>query len=78
MTECLALEKLHNNNLVTVSVVCRSPRQYSQEFAQFEILYSQLLNDITSKNPLSFVISIQGLSVVGVLTSKVRKMTVYF
>ena len=78
MTECLALEKLHNNNLVTVSVVYRSPHQYSQEFAQFEILYSQLLNDITSKNPLSFVISIQGLSVVGVLTSKVRKMTVYF
>ena len=78
MTECLALEKLHNNKLVTVSVVYRSPRQYSQEFAQFEILYSQLLNDITSKNPLSFVISIQGLSVVGVLTSKVRKMTVYF
>ena len=78
MTECLALEKLHNNNLVTVSVVYHSPRQYSQEFAQFEILYSQLLNDITSKNPLSFVISIQGLSVVGVLTSKVRKMTVCF
>ena len=46
MTECLASEKLHNNNLVTVPIVYHSPRQYSQEFAQFEILYSQLLNDI--------------------------------
>ena len=41
MTECL----------VFVSVIYRSPSQSSQEFAQFELFFSQLLNDITLKNP---------------------------
>ena len=80
MTECLILEMLCDNKLVAVSVIYRSPSQSSQEFAQFEMLFSQLLNDITSKNPffrLSLVISMQGLSVGRALTYKV-KVTVYF
>ena len=50
MTECLVLEMLYNTKLVIVSVIYRSPSQSSQEFQQFEMLFSQLLNDITSKN----------------------------
>ena len=46
MTECL----------VFVSVIYRSPSQSSQEFAQFEMLFSQLLNDITSKKPFFSII----------------------
>ena len=54
MIECLLLEILYNNKLVIVSVIYRSPSQCSQEFAQFEMLFSQLLNDITSKKPFFF------------------------
>ena len=50
LTECLVLEMLYNNELVIVSVIYRSPSQSSQEFQQFKMLFSQLLNDITSKN----------------------------
>ena len=53
MTECLPLEMLYNK-LVIVSVICRSPGQSSQEYAQFEILFSQLLNDIISKKTFLF------------------------
>ena len=59
MIECLVLEMLYNNKLVIVSVIYRSPSQSSQEFARFEMLFSQLLNDI-QKNlslQLSLVIS---------------------
>ena len=56
LTECLVLEMLYNNKLVIVSVIYRSPSQSSQEFAQFEMLFSQLLNDITSKNPFFSII----------------------
>ena len=56
MTECLVLEMLCNNKLVIVSVIYRSPSQSSQEFAQFEMLFSQLLNDITSKKPFFSII----------------------
>ena len=56
MTECLILKMLYNNKLVIVSVTYRSPRQSSQEFAQFEMLFSQLLNDITSKKPFFSII----------------------
>ena len=56
MTECLILKMLYNNKLVIVSVIYRSPRQSSQEFAQFEMLFSQLLNDITSKKPFFSII----------------------
>ena len=49
MTEFLVLEMLYNK-LVIVSVIYRSSSQSSQEFAQFEMLFSQLLDDITSKN----------------------------
>ena len=45
-----------HNKLVIVSVVYRSPSQSSQEFAQFEMLFSQLLNDITSKRPFFSII----------------------
>ena len=68
---------VHNNKLVIASVIHRSLSQFSQEFAQFEMLFSQLLNDITSKKPffqLSLVISIQGQSIGGALTNKVRKV----
>ena len=79
MTECLVLEMLYNNKLVIVSVIYRSPSQSSQEFAQFEMLFTQLLNYITSKKPFfSLVISMQGLSVGGPLTNKERKVTAYF
>ena len=81
MTECLVLEMLYNNKLVIVFVIYCSPSRFSQEFAQFEMLFSQLLNDITSKNPfflLFSVISMQGLSVGGALANKVRKVTLYF
>ena len=56
MTECLELEMLYNNKLVIVSVIYHSPSQCSQEFAQFEITFSQLLNDITSKKPFFSII----------------------
>ena len=46
MTEYLVLEILYNK-LVIVSVIYRSLSQSSQELAQFEMLFSQLLNDIT-------------------------------
>ena len=80
MTECLVLEMLYNNKLVIVSVIYRSPSQSSQEFAQFEMLSSQLLNDIASKKTfqLSLVISMQGLSAGEPLANKVRKLTAYF
>ena len=47
---------LYNNKLVIISVIYRSPSQSSQEFAQFEMLFSQLLNDITSKKPFFSII----------------------
>ena len=81
MTECLVLEMLYNNKLVIVSVIYCSPSQTSQEFSQVEMFFSQLFNDITSKKPFfqsSLVISMQGLSVGGPLTNKVRKVTAYF
>ena len=81
MTECPVSEMPYNNKLVIVFVIYCSPSWSSQEFAQFEMLFSQLLNDITSQNPffpLSSVISMQGLSVGGALTNKVRKVTLYF
>ena len=80
MTECIVLEMPYNNNLGIVSVIYRSPSQSSQECAQFQMLFSQLLN-IILKNPffpLSLMISMQGLSVGGALTNKVRKVTAYF
>ena len=46
MTECLVLDMLYNK-LGIVSVIYRSPIQSSQELAQFEMLFCQLLNDIT-------------------------------
>ena len=56
MTECLVLEMLCNNKLVIVSIIYRSTSQSSQEFAQSEMLFSQLLNDITSKKPFFAII----------------------
>ena len=56
MTECLVLEMLYNDKLVIVSVIYRSPSQSPQEFAQFEMLFSQLLNDITSKKSFFLII----------------------
>ena len=56
MAECLVLEILRNNKLVIVSAIYCSPSQSSQEFAQFEILFSQLLNDITSKKAFFSII----------------------
>ena len=56
MTECLVLEMLCNNKLVIVSVIYRSPSQSSLELAQFEMLFRQLLNDITSKKPFFSII----------------------
>ena len=50
MTECLVLGMPYNK-LVIVSVIYCSPSQFSQEFTQFEMLLSQLLNNITSKHP---------------------------
>ena len=47
---------LYNNKLVIASVIYRSPSQSSQEFAQFEMLFSQLLNDITSKKAFFSII----------------------
>ena len=49
MIECLVLEMLYNIKLVVVSVIYRSPSQSSLQFAQFEMVFSKLLNDITSK-----------------------------
>ena len=49
MTECLVLEMLYNNKLVIVSVINSFPSESCQEFAQFKMLFSQILNDITSK-----------------------------
>ena len=68
------------NKLVIVSIIYHSPSQSSREFAQFEMLFSELLNEIASKKPfpLSLVIPMQGLSVGGALTNEVREVTVYF
>ena len=49
MIECLVLEVLYNIKLVVVSVIYRSPSQSSLQFAQFEMVFSKFLNDITSK-----------------------------
>ena len=57
MTECLVLEMLYNDKLVIAPVIYCSLSQSSQEFAQFEMLFSQLLNNITSKNPFSPIIT---------------------
>ena len=51
MTECLVLKMLCNNKLVIASFIYRSPSQSSQEFAQFEMPFSQLLNGVASKSP---------------------------
>ena len=56
MTKCLALEMPYNNKLVIVCVIFRSPSQSSQEFARFEMLLSQLLNDVTSKKSFFSII----------------------
>ena len=55
ITECLVLEMLYNNKLVIVFVIYRSPTQSSQEFVQLEMLFSKLLNDITSKKPFCYI-----------------------
>ena len=56
MTECLVLEMQYYNKLVIVPVIYRSPNQPSQEFSQFEMLISQILSDITSKNSFFSII----------------------
>ena len=56
MTECLVLEMLYNNKLVIVSVIYRSPSQSSHEFPKFEMLFSQLVNDVTSQKPFLSII----------------------
>ena len=56
MTEFLVLEMLYSNKLVIVSVIYRSPSQSSQEFERFEMLFSQLLNDIISKKAFFSII----------------------
>ena len=56
MIKCLVSEMLHNTKLVNVSVIYRSPSKSSQEFSQFEMLFSQLLNDIISKKPFFSII----------------------
>ena len=49
MIECLVLEMLYNIKLVVVSVIYRFPSQSSLQFSQLEMVFSKLLNDITSK-----------------------------
>ena len=56
ITNCLVLKMLFNNKLVIVSVIYRSPSQSCQEFAQLEMLFSQLLNVVTSKKPFFSII----------------------
>ena len=56
MTECLVLEMQYYNRLVIVPVIYCSPNQPSQESSQFEMLISQILSDITSKNSLFSII----------------------
>ena len=56
ITECLVLEVLCNNKLIIVSAIYRSPGQSSQEFVQFEMLFSQLLNELASKKPFFSII----------------------
>ena len=51
MTEFLVLKMLCNNKLVIASFIYRSPSQSSQEFAQFEMPFSQLLHGVTPKSP---------------------------
>ena len=56
ITDCLVLEVLCNNKLIIVSTIYRSPGQSSQEFAQFEMLFSQFLTEIASKKPFFLII----------------------
>ena len=44
------------NKLVIVSIIYHSPSQSSREFAQFEMLFSELLNEIASKKPFFSII----------------------
>ena len=46
------IEMLYNNKLVIISVIYCSPSQSSQKFAKFEMLFRQLLNDITLEKTL--------------------------
>ena len=80
MTEWLVLEMLYNNKLVIVSVIYRSPSQSSQESAQFEMLFTQLLNDITSKKPFFSIIlgDFNTRSKRWWSLDKQRKVTAYF
>ena len=79
MTECLVLEMVYDSKLVIVSVIYRSPSQTSQGFAQFEMRFSQLLNDI--KKPF-FSIILGDFNARSKcwwsLDKLVRKVTVYF
>ena len=56
MIKCLLSEMLHNTKLVNVSAIYRSPSKSSQEFSQFEMVFSQLLNDIISKKSFFSII----------------------
>ena len=80
MTEWLVLEMLYNNKFVIVSAIYRSPSQSSQESAQFEMLFSQLLNDITSKKPFFSIIlgDFNTRSKRWWSLDKQRKVTAYF
>ena len=55
MSECLVMEMLYNNKFI-VSAIYRSLSQSSHEFSQFEMLFSQLLNYITSRKPFFSII----------------------
>ena len=80
MIECLVLEMLYNDKLVIVSAIYRSPSQSSQEFAQFQMLFSHILNDIASKNPFLHIIlgDFNARSKCWCILDKLRNVTVYF
>ena len=79
MIECLVLEILYNDKLVIVSAIYRSPSQSSQEFAQFQMLFSHILNDIASENPFLHIIlgDFNARSKCLCILDKLRNVTVY-
>ena len=80
MIECLVLEMLYNDKLVIVSAIYRSPSQSSQEFAQFQMLFSHILNDIASENPFLHIIlgDFSARSKCWCILDKLRNVIVYF
>ena len=81
MPECLVLEMLYNNKLLSYPlsfVLLVSLLKNLHNLKCFLVNFYMLLLQKNLSFQLSLVISMQGLIVDGVLTNKVRRVTAYF